>query len=219
MILGHQHDEALLDGCQRLHGGIRRRPKHQGEIDTVIHEFGDGVDVIEHADIEVDLAVPCAKFRDHPRQEIERQRLAAGNAHGAAAKTAQILDVRPRAFQFRALLANVADKHLAGGGEAHAARLALEQRRAEFGLKVHDPAVDRGSGDIEPAGGAPDRAGASDRIDILKDSRVAHGSLNRWLRSGRCRRWCKSDAFLATREPEISGAQQWSGGGFRHNHC
>jgi hypothetical protein len=132
MALRHQHHQPLLDRHQRLHGGVGRRPEHQREIDAVIHEIGNRIDVIQHPHVEIDLGVALTEIRDHARQEIERQRLAAGDAHGAAAQAAQVLDVGAGALQVGTLLAYIAHEHLAGGGQPHAARLALEQRRAEF---------------------------------------------------------------------------------------
>ena len=111
-----------------------------------------------------------AEFGDGARQKIERQRLAAGDAHGAAAQALQVLDLRLHALGVAALLAQIIDEYFAGGSKPHAARQAFEQRRAEFLFEIGDAAVDRGGGDIELFGGLADRAGARDGIDIIQNS-------------------------------------------------
>ena len=117
-----------------------------------------------------------AEFGDLPRQEIERQRLAAGDPHGAAPQAFEILDLRLHAFDFAVLAAQIVDEDLAGGGEAHAARPAVEQRRAKFLFQVGNAPIDRGSRDIEPFGGLADRAGTGDLVDITQNAEVLHGS-------------------------------------------
>jgi hypothetical protein len=51
-----------------------------------------------------------------PRQELERQRLAAGDADGTASQPLQVLDLRLHAFHVAVVLAQEIDEHLAGGG-------------------------------------------------------------------------------------------------------
>ena len=115
-----------------------------------------------------------AELGDLARQEVERQRLAAGDAHGAAAQALEVLDLRLHALDAAVLLAQVVDENLAGGGEPHAARPALEQRRAELLLQVHDAAVHRRCRDIEVIRGLADRARARDLVDISQNPQVLH---------------------------------------------
>ena len=53
-------------------------------------------------------------------------------------KPLEILDLRLHALETAVLLPQVMDENLAGGGEPHAARPALEQLRAELLLQIHD---------------------------------------------------------------------------------
>ena len=71
---------------QRLEVRQERRPEHQHEIDLIVRERGHGLLVVEHLDLEADQRMARAKRGNLARQEIERQRLAAGDAHGAAAQ-------------------------------------------------------------------------------------------------------------------------------------
>ena len=111
-----------------------------------------------------------AKFGDGARQKIERQRLAAGQPHGAAPQTFEVLDLRFHALGFAALLAQIIDENLAGGGQPDAARQPFEQRRVEFFLEIGDAAVDRRGGDVELLGRLADRAGARHGVDIVQNS-------------------------------------------------
>ena len=126
-----------------------RRPEHQHEVDLVGRERRHRLLVVEHLDVERHERMALAELGDLARQEIERERLAAGDAHGAAPQALEVLDLRVHALDVAVLLAQVVDEHLAGGGEPHAARPALEQRGAELLLQVHDPAVDRRGRDVE----------------------------------------------------------------------
>ena len=115
-----------------------------------------------------------AERGDLPRQKIERQRLAAGDAHGAAAQSLEILDLRLHPLDVAVLLAQVVDEHLAGGRQPHAARPALEQLRAELLLEIHDSPVHRRRRDVELIGGLADRARARDLVDVSQDAQVLH---------------------------------------------
>ena len=116
-----------------------------------------------------------AEFGDLARQEIERQRLTAGDAHGAATQSFEVLDLRFHALDFAVLPAQIMDKDFAGGGEPHAARTAVEQSRPEFVFQIGDPPIDRGCGDVEPAGGLTDRAGAGNFVHVVQNPQMLHG--------------------------------------------
>ncbi len=158
MILGHHRDQLLFERHQRLEVREKRRPKHDDEIDLVGGERRHRPLVIDHFDVESTQRMGLAKFADLARQEIECERLAAGDAHRAAAQAFQVLDLRFHALDFAVLAAQVMDEDLARRGEPHAARPPIEQRRAEFILEIGDPAVHGRGGDIEPLGSLADRA-------------------------------------------------------------
>ncbi len=111
-----------------------------------------------------------AEFADLARQEFQRQRLAAGDANGAAPHALEVFDLRLHALDVAVLPAQIVDEHLAGSGEPHAARAAFEQVGAEFLLQVHDAAVHRGCGDVEMIRRLADRAGPRDLVDIAHDA-------------------------------------------------
>ena len=56
----------------------------------------------------------------------------------------------------------------------HAARMALEQRRAEVFLEIVDTPVQRGRRDIELLGRTPNRARANHGVHIAKVSKMLH---------------------------------------------
>ena len=175
MVRRHHGDEALLERHQRLEVRQERRPEHQHQIDLVGGERRHRLFVVEHLDVEADQRMELAELGDLARQEIERQRLAAGDAHGAAAQApcrSSICDFMRSTSPL--LLAQVMHEHLAGGGQPHAARPALEQLRAEFLLEIHDAAIDRRGGDVEMVGRLADRAGARDLVDVAQDPQVLH---------------------------------------------
>ena len=108
------------------------------------------------------------------RQEVERQRLAAGNAHGAAAQSPEILDLRLHALETAVLLPEVVDENLASGREPHASRPALEQLRAKLLLEIHDSTVHGRRGDVQVIRGFADRSRARDLVDISQNAQVLH---------------------------------------------
>ena len=175
VVVRHHRDQALLDRHQRPEAGVERRAVDRDEIDRVGLELGHGAIVIGHPHLERDIGVASPEGGDLTRQEVVGERLAAGDPHGAALEPAQILDLRLHPLDVAGLLAQIAHEHLAGCGEAHAARLALEQRGAELLLQIHDAAVDGRGRDGQPLRRLADRAGAGDLVDIAQDSQVAHG--------------------------------------------
>ncbi len=96
--------------------------------------------MVEHLHVELHERKARPIGGDLARQEVERERLAAGDAHGAAPQALQVLDLRLHALDVGGLLADIMHEQFAGRGEPHAARAALEQRRAEFLLQIHDRA-------------------------------------------------------------------------------
>ena len=175
MIGRHQRDQPLLERHQRTEIRQIGRAEHQREIDLVIGEALHRLDVILHPHVEMHERKARAIGGDLARQKFEHQRLAGGDAHGAAAQALQILDLRAHAVEIGGLAADVMDEQFAGGGQPHAARTPLEQRRVEFGLQVHDPPVDGGGRDIEPLGGLADRSGPRDVVEIVQKSQMSHG--------------------------------------------
>ena len=174
MIARHQRDQALLERHQWLEIGEIGRAEHEHEIDFVVRKLRHRAFVVEHAHVEMHQRKARAEIRDLARQEIERQRLAAGDAHGAAAQTFQILDLRFHQIDVGGLFADVADEQFAGRRQPHAARLALEQFGVELFLEIHDPPVDGGGCDIEVFGGLSDRSGARDLIEIAEKTQMSH---------------------------------------------
>ena len=174
MLGGHHRHDALLETHQGLKVGEERRPENQDEIDLIIRERGHGLLVVENADPEAHHGMARAKRGNLPRQEIERQGLAAGDAHGAAAQSLEILDLRFHPLDAAVLLPQVVDEHLSGRRQPHAARPALEQLRAELLLEIHDSPVHRRCRDVELIGGLADRSRARDLVDVSQDAQVLH---------------------------------------------
>src|SRR5262249_43982100 len=89
----------------------------------------------------------------------------------AAAQAAQLLELGAGAAEILLPAAHALDQDLAGGGEAQAARQALEERRAELVLEFQDLAVDRRGRDVEAIGRAPDRALPRHLVEIADERR------------------------------------------------
>ena len=126
--------------------------------------------MVKHLDVERHQRMTLAEFADLARQEFQRQRLAAGDANGAAPHALEVFDLRLHAFDVAVLPAQIVNEHLAGSGQSHAARAAFEQVSAQFLLQIHDAAVYRGCGDVEMVRGLADRAGPRDLVDIPHDA-------------------------------------------------
>ena len=135
MVFCHHRDQLLFERHQRLEVGEKGRAEHHHEIDLVGRERRHRPFVVDDFHLERHQRMGFAEFGDLPRQKIERQRLAAGDAHRAAAQALEVLDLRLHALDFAVIAAQVVDENLAGGGQPHAARPAVEQRRAEFALR------------------------------------------------------------------------------------
>jgi len=120
-----------------------------------------------------------AEVPDHLGQEARRQRLAGHHLHLAAPQALQLLDLRAHVRQLGGAAADVAHEQLARRRQAHAARQALEDRRAEFLLDVLDAAVDRRGRHVQALGGLADRADAGHFIDIAQQTQVVHGARSR----------------------------------------
>ena len=198
---GRQYrDQPLLERHQRTEIRQIGRAEYQREIDLVIGKALHRLDVILHHHLEMHERKPRAVGCDLARQEFQYQRLAGGNAHGAAAQPLQILDLRTHPVEVGGLAADMMDEQFTGRGQPHAARAPLEQRRLQFGLQVHNAPVDGGRGYIEPFGGLADRSGPRHGIEIMQKTQVSH-------RLEPCRRPRRHliDAETAALQQEISG--------------
>src|ERR1700678_4445984 len=121
-----------------------------------------------------------AKFGDLARQEIERQRLTAGNAHRSASQALEVLDLRFHPLDFAGLPAQIVDKDFTGGGEPHAAWTPVEQSGAKFVFQIGNPAIDRRCGDVEPASSLADRPGAGNFVHIVQNPQMFHAVTVIW---------------------------------------
>ena len=174
MIRRHQRDETLPQAHQRLEVRQERRTEHEHEIDLVGRKRRHRALVVEHLHVELHQRKLRPIGRDLARQEIERERLAACDANGAAPQALQILDLRLHPLDVAGLLADVAHEQLAGRGEADAPRAALEQRRAELFLQVHHAPVHRRGRDMELFSGFADRSGTRDFVDVAQKPQMSH---------------------------------------------
>ena len=175
MLGGHHRDDTLLETHQRLKIGKERRPEHQDEIDLIVRERGHGLLVVEtRLTSKLTMGWRARNAAISRGRKSSAKRLAAGDAHGAAAHALEILDLRLHPLDAAVLLAQVVDEHLAGRRQPHAARPALEQLRAELLLEIHDSPVHRRRRDVELIGGLADRTRARDLVDVSQDAQVLH---------------------------------------------
>ncbi len=174
MILRHHRHQFLLKRHQRLETGEKLRPEHHDKVDLEGRERRHRPFMVDDFQFERHQRMMRAEFGDLPRQKIECQGLAAGDTHGAAPQALEVLDLRLHALDFAVLAAQIVDEDLAGGSETHAARPAIEQRRAEFLFQIGNPPIDRGRRDVEPFGGLSDRARTGDLVDIAENAEMLH---------------------------------------------
>jgi hypothetical protein len=170
MLRIHDGNEALLQSHQGLEIRQVGRAKDQQQIDVVRGKRCHCLLVVQHLDLEAHRTEAFAERGHFTRQELERQRLAAGDAHGAAPQPLEVLDLRLHAFHVAVVLAQEIDEHLAGRGEPHTTRAPLEQRRTELFLQVEHVTVHRRGGDVELLGRLADRSTTRHLVHIVENA-------------------------------------------------
>ena len=114
--------------------------------------------------------MPRLELRDGTRQQVAGQRFGRGDAHLSAHQSAQAFDLVAHRLQVAERAPHVGGEHFAGRREAHAARQAFEQRRAQFFFQIEDLPVQRGRGKVQRVRRLANRAVAHDGIDIEQDA-------------------------------------------------
>ena len=106
--------------------------------------------------------------------EIGLDRLGTGDGDMAAPEAGEVGHLAAHPVKVGDLGADVLDQKFAGRVEAHAARQALEDRRAEFLLEPLDPPVERRRGDVHVFRRLADRTGFCHRLDQGQSRQVLH---------------------------------------------
>ncbi|CAM2160666.1 hypothetical protein PT2222_80250 [Paraburkholderia tropica] len=120
----------------------------------------------------------CVMAREHARQERAREALGAADAHDAASERLGGGDFGEHGVAFEQRAARMRGEALAGLREHHAARHALEQRRADVLFELADLAADGRDGDVQRLRGGGERAGARDLDEIAQGDAVQHDELS-----------------------------------------
>ena len=117
-----------------------------------------------------DTRMAAPQVGDDAGQQRVGQKLQAHHDRRAAPQTAQRVDLGDRRFELAMQPAGGAKQQLAGGGQPHPARQALEQRNAEVALELENLPVDRRRRHVQMLGRAPDRPVMGDGLE-----RAHHG--------------------------------------------
>lgn len=174
MVAPHDRDQRLVGRGDDRKVRRGRGPEDHREVDVELGERVQRLAVAEDAHVKAHLREIGAVGGDLLGQEPIGESVAAGQRDLAAAKPREVLDLRADAARVGDLVADVADEEFAGRIEAHTARQAVEERRAELVLHVLEAAVQGRCGDVEAFGGLPDGAGAGDLVDIAPDLEMPH---------------------------------------------
>ncbi len=173
--------ELLLDHDRALDVGLRRQVEHQrpGRSRSCAARRRPARGP-RCATSKATSGCALRNSHDHTRQELRRQRLAGHQAHAAAPQALQLLDFRAHPLQVGGAAADVAHEEFARRRQPHAARQALEDRRAELVLDVLDAAIHGGGCHVQPLGRLADRARAGHFVDVAQKTQMVHaaGSCN-----------------------------------------
>jgi hypothetical protein len=106
--------------------------------------------------------------RAQARQEFVGEGVRAGQAHAAAAQALQGLDLAQCALGVQPCAARVVGQDFAGRVEHHAARVAVEQRRAQQPLQRRDLAADGRGRHMQPRRGLGQRSALRDFVEVAQ---------------------------------------------------
>ncbi|MNT25453.1 hypothetical protein D3C72_1609720 [compost metagenome] len=111
------------------------------------------------------------------RRRDQQARDAAGHVDLEPAAHAAVrgLELLLHVFHVGHQRAGPLEQHLAVGREAHAARGAVQQARAQAGLELLDGGRDGGARKRQPVGGAREAAGFSHAQEDLEEFDAVHG--------------------------------------------
>jgi hypothetical protein len=106
------------------------------------------------------------------RHQVLGQRRQAADAQVAAQAAGIVLHLARRLFHHDRHLARAPHQHLAGGGQAHAAPVLLEQFRAQVFLEAVDALGQRRLGAVQALGGASQVAFGGNDFEIFQVAEV-----------------------------------------------
>ncbi len=145
--------------------------------------------------------------------EIGRDRLRAGDPHGAADEAAQLFDLRGGGPHLHHAAPDRDEQHLAGRCQPHAARQALEQGGADLLLEFEDLPIERRRGDVQVLRGFSNGPVAGDGVDIGVGAwRLKH-------RAGRPRFETMTSVDDGAPSPRSPRGVEWVRGGPRSNRA
>ena len=180
----HGRGYAAGDGDAGL-GGPAETQAYVGRAGT--HGTGNLVRG-KHRHFEDDAAVLALEGRAQARQEFTGEGIGAGDAHLAAAQALQGLDLVERALGVQPCSARMIGQDLAGGVEHHAARAALEQRRAQPLLQCRNLAADGRGCHMQSCRSLAQRSALRDFVEVaqrgvLQQQMAGLGHGRRWRQS------------------------------------
>jgi hypothetical protein len=176
-IVVGQHEHHLLP-AEPLHpaGPVLGRGPHGDVAGPVACGLLQSPAVRELQQADLDLGMAALPVAQHRRQDSQRDR--AGDRH---LQLSHLQLQRPAHHPARALCVGerrlrLNEQLVAGGGQAHTARQALQQRAAQLGLERADLLGQRGLGDEQPLRRLGEGAELGDRHEVLQLAEVHVGT-------------------------------------------
>ncbi len=171
-VVGRHHaTERQVAGPQDMHAAVRRQVEGGNQVCRAFDQSGDRLVGALDAYFERNARVADGEFVDQARQIAVGVAVHRHQPDVALIDALHLLEFGGDAPFLGFPAPGQRHDRIAGRGQPHPLGKALEQSDAEVALQLEDLPVDGGSGDVELFGGALDRAGAGDLIDIAQRRR------------------------------------------------
>ena len=158
MVARHDDAGARLDGRQHAQLGQFRHGIADGEVELARDQPVDDLRRAAHQHVQRHQRLALAHVAHQARHDRAREAFHQAEGGVAAHHAAELADMLHQLGMVVLPALDFRRHHLAGRGEPHATRQALEQRRAVLRLQVQDLPVHRRRREVEPRRRAPDRA-------------------------------------------------------------
>src|ERR1700722_10071486 len=133
------------------------RLKRDGNVALFSRERGQRFTTSGNLDLVGDPRIIAPERLNRAIQKARNGGLDTEYFHKTTAQLLQIIDLRLQTVEVPHRCARLPREHLAGGGQAYAGRMSLEQRRAEFLFEQRDLAANRRWGDVQHLGRTTNR--------------------------------------------------------------
>ena len=178
MALGQRDVHRVVEQVQAHDAVVGHRSEGDGDVERDVDlapaQALQGRPRLGGLPCELDRGVAVAEARDrlgHDRRAGARER---GQAQTPAAQARDRLELGLGVGQAREDRVGVLDERSPGVGEAHAARIALDERRARLALEGGDLLGDRGLVIRQRVGGGRERAAGGDLAQHAHTADIEH---------------------------------------------